>query len=108
MLNGDLGRARAAPRHLRQMGDRTRDKMQSGVIVLGAAIDGKPGLLAMVTPDIVERGIKAGDIIREIAPHIEGRGGGRPELAEAGGKNADGLQAAIDAVTDVISSRVSA
>lgn len=93
---------------LRQMGDRTRDKMQSGVIVLGAAIDGKPGLLAMVTPDIVERGIKAGDIIREIAPHIEGRGGGRPELAEAGGKNADGLQAAIDAVTDVISSRVSA
>ncbi|HWV34487.1 MAG TPA: alanine--tRNA ligase, partial [Thermomicrobiales bacterium] len=72
---------------LRQLGDRLRDSMQSGVIVLGAAVDGKPSLLAMVTPDVVKQGIRAGDVIREIAPHIDGRGGGRPELAEAGGKN---------------------
>ncbi len=90
---------------LRQMGDRTRDKLQSGVIVLGAVIDGAPSLLAMVTPDLVARGVKAGDLIREIAPHIDGRGGGRPELAEAGGKNADGLNTAIAAVTDAVAAR---
>ncbi|MCA9834522.1 MAG: alanine--tRNA ligase [Thermomicrobiales bacterium] len=93
---------------LRQMGDRTRDKVQSGVIVLGAVIEGSPSLLAMVTPDLVARGVKAGDIIREIASHIDGRGGGRPELAEAGGKNPDGLQAALAAVSDIVSGKVSA
>lgn len=93
---------------LRQMGDRTRDKLQSGVIVLGAVIDGNPSLLAMVTPDIVARGVRAGDVIREIAPHIDGRGGGRPELAEAGGKNPDGLRDALAAVADVIGAKVNA
>lgn len=93
---------------LRQIGDRTRDRIQSGVIVLGSVIDGAPSLLAMVTPDVVARGIKAGDIIREIAPHIDGRGGGRPELAEAGGKNPDGLAHAIAAVQDVIAARLNA
>src|SRR5690606_1454173 len=72
---------------LRQMGDRLRDSLQSGVIVLGAVIDDRPALLAMVTSDVVAQGVRAGDIIREIAPHVDGRGGGRPELAEAGGKN---------------------
>ena len=93
---------------LRQMGDRTRDKLQSGVIVLGAVIDGAPSLLAMVTPDVVARGVKAGDVIREIAAHIDGRGGGRPELAEAGGKNPDGLGNALAAVTDVVTGKVTA
>lgn len=93
---------------LRQMGDRTRDRLQSGVIVLGAIFDGRPSLLAMVTPDIVARGVKAGDIIREISIYIEGRGGGRPELAEAGGKNPDGLNKALGAVVDVIAAKVKA
>ncbi len=75
---------------------------QSGVIVLGTVVDDKPALLAMVTPDIVGKGVKAGDIIRQIAPHVDGRGGGRPELAEAGGKNPDGVPAAIAAVADVV------
>ncbi len=87
---------------LRQMGDRLRDKLGSGVIVLGTVVDDKPALLAMVTPDIVQKGVKAGDIIRTIAPHVDGRGGGRPELAEAGGKNPDGVPAAIAAVADVV------
>src|SRR5699024_3293487 len=60
---------------LRQLGDRLRDSLQSGVIVLGAEVNGKPSLLAMVTPDVVDKGIKAGDVIREIASHIDGRGG---------------------------------
>lgn len=83
---------------LRQLGDRLRDKLQSGIIVLGTVVDDKPSLLAVVTPDLTARGVKAGDIIRTLASHIDGRGGGRPELAEAGGKNPDGLPAALDAV----------
>ncbi len=91
---------------LRQMGDRLRDKLGSGVIVLGTVVDDKPALLAMVTPDVVGKGVKAGDIIRQIAPHVDGRGGGRPELAEAGGKNPDGVPAAIAAVSDVVKAQV--
>ena len=64
---------------LRQMGDRLRERLGSGVIVLGAVIDGRPSLLAMVTPDLVARGVKAGDIVREAAMIVDGRGGGRPE-----------------------------
>jgi len=55
-----------------------------------------------VTPDVAERGVRAGDIIRAAAPHIDGRGGGRPELAEAGGKDASGLDAAIASVEETI------
>jgi alanyl-tRNA synthetase len=87
---------------LRQLGDRLRDKLQSGVIVIGTVVDDKPSLLAVVTPDLTAQGLKAGDIIRTLASHIDGRGGGRPELAEAGGKNPDGLPAALAAVESTI------
>ena len=92
---------------LRQLGDRLRDSMQSGVIVLGTVVDGKPSLLAMVTPDVTTRGVRAGDIIRAAAPYIEGRGGGRPELAEAGGKDPSGLDAAIGAVAEIVRPMIS-
>ena len=87
---------------LRQMGDRLRDRIGSGVIVLGAVIDGRPSLLAMVTPDLVARGVKAGDIVRETAAIVDGRGGGRPELAEAGGKDARKLDDALAAVAGIV------
>jgi alanyl-tRNA synthetase len=87
---------------LRQMGDRLRERMGSGVVVLGAVIDGRPSLLAMVTPDLVARGVKAGEIVRETAAIVDGRGGGRPELAEAGGKDAEKLDAALAAVADIV------
>ena len=87
---------------LRPFGDRLKDSLQSGVIVLGTVIDGQPSLLAMVTPDVVKRGVKAGALIGAIAPQIDGRGGGRPELAEAGGKNPDGLDAALAAVRETL------
>jgi alanyl-tRNA synthetase len=87
---------------LRQMGDRLRDRMGSGVLVLGALIDGRPSLLAMVTPDLVARGVKAGDIVRETAAIVDGRGGGRPELAEAGGKDAAKLDDALAAVAGIV------
>ena len=63
-------------------------------------------LLAMVTRDVVERGVKAGDLVRQAAVHIDGKGGGRPDLAEAGGKDASGLDAAIAAAEDLIRSQL--
>jgi alanyl-tRNA synthetase len=89
---------------LRQMGDRLRDQIGSGVIVLGTVVDGQASLLSMVTPDIVARGIKAGDLVRQAAAYIDGRGGGRPELAEAGGKDASKLDDAIAAIPEMVKS----
>ena len=87
---------------LRQFADRLRDKIDSGVIVLGGVIDGRPSLLAMVTPDLVQRGVKAGDLVREAATLIDGRGGGRPDLAEAGGKDPSKLDDALAAITGIV------
>jgi alanyl-tRNA synthetase len=87
---------------LRQLGDRLRDRVGSGVVVLGTILDGKPSLLAMVTPDVVAKGVKAGDIVREAATIVEGRGGGRPDRAEAGGKNPARLDDALAAVPAIV------
>jgi alanyl-tRNA synthetase len=87
---------------LREAGDHLRDQLGSGVVVLGAVIEGQPKLMAMVTQDAIERGLNAGSIIREIAGAIEGKGGGRPNLAQAGGSNAEGLEKALDMVPEVV------
>jgi alanyl-tRNA synthetase len=87
---------------LRQLADRLRDRQAAAVVVLGAVFNDKPALLATVSPELISRGLKAGDIIREIAPHVDGRGGGRPDLAEAGGKNSAGLDAALSAVPGLV------
>ncbi|MGI9253046.1 MAG: DHHA1 domain-containing protein, partial [Thermomicrobiales bacterium] len=87
---------------LRQLGDRLRDRIGSGVVLLGAVIDGRPSLLALATPDAVARGVKAGDIVREAAAMVDGKGGGRPDLAEAGGKDPEKLDDAIAAVIAIV------
>ena len=87
---------------LREMGDRLRDKLGSGVVVLGSVFNGRPGLLAMVTPDLVERGLDAGSIVNEAARVMGGGGGGQPRLAQAGGKDASKLDDALAAVTDIV------
>ncbi len=87
---------------LRQIGDRLRDRLPSGVIVLGSVIDGRPSLLSMVTPDLVTRGVRAGDIVKEVATILDGRGGGRPDLAEAGGKDPAKLDEALGAVAGIV------
>ena len=87
---------------MREAGDHLRDKIGSGVVVLGALIEGQPKLLAMVTQDAIGRGLSAGNIIKEIAPAIEGRGGGPANMAQGGGKNPDGLDAALGMVTQVV------
>ena len=87
---------------LREMGDRLRDKLGSGVVVLGSVFNGRPGLLAMVTSDLVERGFDAGAIVNEAAKVMGGGGGGQPRLAQAGGRDASRLGEALAAVADIV------
>ncbi len=87
---------------LREMGEYLRDKLGSAVIVLGAQINGKPQLLAMVTADLVRRGLNAVQLIKPLAAMVGGGGGGRPEIAQAGGRNPAQLSAAIAAAAGVL------
>jgi alanyl-tRNA synthetase len=80
---------------LREVGDWLKDKMGSGIVVLGANIEDKPSLIVMVTPDLVARGYDAVQIIRPIARLIGGGGGGRPTIAQAGGKDVARLAEAL-------------
>lgn len=86
---------------LREVGDRLRDNLGSGVIVLGGRINGKAALLAVVTADLITR-IKAGDIINNVAALVGGKGGGRADMAQAGGPMVDKLNEALKSVPDVV------
>ncbi|MEG6616071.1 alanine--tRNA ligase [Peptococcaceae bacterium 1198_IL3148] len=81
---------------LRDMADVLRDKLRSGVVVLGADIGGKASLIVAATKDMLNKGVHAGKIIKEIAQVVGGGGGGRPDMAQAGGKDPSKLQEAID------------
>ena len=83
---------------LRDAVDRYKDKLQSAVIVLGAVEDGKVRLAAGVTKDNIGK-IKAGDLIKPVAEQVGGKGGGRPDFAQAGGNNPDALDAALKSVS---------
>ena len=80
---------------LRQLADSWRAKKLSDVLVLGTANGDKANLLVAVSDDKVKAGLKAGDLIKSIAKAINGGGGGRPNLAQAGGKNPAGIQDAL-------------
>ena len=84
---------------LRNVWDTVRSKVDGPVACVLATVTekGTPALLAAATDDAVAAGFKAGDVIKTIAPHIDGRGGGRPAMAQAGGKDASGIPAALDA-----------
>jgi len=81
---------------LRDMTDKFRQKHHSGIVVLGSVVDDKPVLIAAVTDDLVKRGLHAGDIVKTASAVMDGSGGGRPNLAQAGGKNPAKLQDALD------------
>jgi alanyl-tRNA synthetase len=86
---------------MRQMVDDLRAKLQSGVIVLGSVADGKVTLIAAVTKDLTGK-LDAGKIVRQAATYVEGSGGGRKDLAEAGGKNPSRLDESLRAVPGII------
>ena len=73
------------------------------LFVAGVASNGKPSLTVMLSDDLVARGFHAGNMVREAAKLIQGGGGGQPHFATAGGKNADGLQTAVDAIVKKLS-----
>jgi len=79
---------------LRNFADELRTKLKSGVVVLGSATDGKVTLLTAVTKDLLDR-VQANTLIAKLAPIVGGKGGGKPDLAQAGGKDADRLNEAI-------------
>ncbi len=80
---------------LREMTDWFRDRRPSGVVVLGAVVDERPQLVAAVTPDLVARGVHAGELVKRVAQVVGGGGGGRPHLAQAGGRDASRLDEAL-------------
>ena len=80
---------------LRQLADQWKQKAASDVLVLATANDGKVNLLAAMTPEANQKGLKAGDLIKAIAPKVGGGGGGRPDMAQAGGKNPAGINDAL-------------
>ncbi len=83
---------------LREMADKFRQKNPSGVAVLATVQDGKPILIAAITEDLVKRGLHAGKLVQKVAGVVGGGGGGRPTLAQAGGKDASKLAEALDQV----------
>jgi len=86
---------------MRALADQLRDKLKSGVVALGAANDGKVSLLVVVTKDLIAR-LKAGDLIKEMAAEVGGTGGGRPEMAQAGGKDPARLDVALEKVFGLV------
>jgi len=88
---------------LRTLVDQLRDKLGSGVVLVGSAADGNVSLIAGVTKDLTSR-IQAGKVVGAVAQKVGGKGGGRPDLAEAGGKDAAALDSALDSVYKVVES----
>ncbi len=91
-----------SPKTLREVGDKVRDKMGSGIAVLGGEINGKAALLALVSKDLTGR-VKAGQLVSRVAAIVGGKGGGRPDMAQAGGSMPDKLPEAIKAVPEIVS-----
>lgn len=83
---------------LRQMTDLYRAKNPSGVVAIGSVIGDKPMIICAVTEDLVKRGVNAGDLVRQAAALMGGSGGGRPVLAQAGGKDSSKLGEALDSI----------
>ncbi len=90
-----------SPKTLREVGDKVRDGLGSGVAVLGGAIGGKAAILALVSKDLTSK-IKAGALVSKVAQVVGGKGGGRPDMAQAGGPMVDKLPEAIKAVPSAV------
>lgn len=100
-------KAKVAPMemdNLRKIIDELKQKIDSGIIVLVSVKDDKINIISAVTPDLVKQGYHAGNLIKEIASRVGGNGGGRPDMAQAGGKDIEKLQTAIEYVNEYVKS----
>ncbi len=91
---------------LRELGDQLKEKLGEGIVVLASAMDGKVSLMATATDGAQKKGAHAGNLIKAIAGLVGGGGGGRPGMAQAGGKNPDGMDAAIEKAAEVVAEQV--
>jgi alanyl-tRNA synthetase len=91
---------------LRSMTDRFRQRYPSGVVVLGSVNEGRPLLVASVTEDLVKRGLDARELVTYVARPLGGGGGGKPTLAQAGGKDASQLEAVLNSVQDWVKQKL--
>ena len=91
---------------LRSYWDTLRNRMgEPGAVVVGTVSKGKPVIMAAGTDEAVAKGFHAGNVIKAIAKHIQGGGGGKATMAQAGGKNADGLDAALEAAREFLGAK---
>ncbi|MDD6436319.1 MAG: alanine--tRNA ligase [Clostridiales bacterium] len=91
---------------LRNLGDQFKEKLGEGVVVLACANEGKVNLMVTVTEGVMKKGAHAGNLIKNIASLVGGGGGGRPNMAQAGGKNPDGIPAALAKAEEVLSDQL--
>ena len=91
---------------LRELGDQLKEKIGEGVVVLASDKDGKVNLIAMATDEAMKKGAHAGNLIKGIAALVGGGGGGRPNMAQAGGKTPEGIDNAIKEVVNVLNNQV--
>jgi len=89
---------------LRELADKMRDKLKSCALVLGSVVEGKVALIAAVTPDVISK-VKAGELVNFVAAQVGGKGGGKPDLAQAGGTEPEKLPAALKGVVDWVRSK---
>ena len=91
---------------LRDLGDQLREKIGEGVVLIASVIDGKVSLMAAVTDGAMKQGAHAGNLIKGIAALVGGGGGGRPNMAQAGGKNPAGVDAALEKAKEVLAGQI--
>ena len=91
---------------LRDLGDQLKDKLGEGVVVLLSAQDGKVNMIAMATDGAVKAGAHAGNLIKGIAALVGGGGGGRPNMAQAGGKNPEKIDEAVAKAAEVLEGQI--
>jgi alanyl-tRNA synthetase len=89
----------------RGLADQLRDRIRSGVVAIGGEKDGKALILVAATKDVVAKGISAGDLVREMAKEVGGKGGGKADMAQAGGPDASKLGVALDKLYELVKSR---
>ena len=87
---------------LRDLGDQLKEKLGDGVVVLASVNDGKVNLMATATDEAQKKGAHAGNLIKAIAGLVGGGGGGRPNMAQAGGKNPAGIEEALKKAVEVV------
>ena len=91
---------------LRDLGDQMKTKLAEGVVVLISEADGKVNLVTMATDGAMAKGAHAGNLVKAIAPKVGGGGGGRPNMAQAGGKNPAGIQDALAEAKNVLEGQI--